>query len=156
MPKQVKDVADRYKSQICDKMLELVATNTPEDHLLGGFACALKHYLSQNDANKLSTILEHVNTYLEFALNNVNQFGSIGYLELFITILQNKSKMKNLDKNVILNIWNACKENLVVYDRCEEYSQLVVLIVSHINEEFSEVLKTLLNISVSAYLFFNS
>lgn len=155
MSKDVKNVADSYKSSICKEITELVLQNKPKEHLLLGYAHSLRHYLSQKDQNeKIMQLLKHMDAYVEFALKKSQNFHTAGYLILFITILQNKSQIPEFEETLILKFWNACKENVSVYSRFEEYSQLMVLIVGHVsNEKFPDVIQDMLEISVSIIYF---
>ncbi|XP_023026512.2 uncharacterized protein [Leptinotarsa decemlineata] len=151
MPKDVKNIADSYKELICERILQLVLKNEPTESLVAGYAYSLKHYLSQNNADKIAEFLNVFDKYNQFALGDGNNFGKTGYLTLFTTVLQNKSKIKAVGEAFPLNVWNACKGNDSVYSRSEEYSQLISLIVGHIpNENFEVFTKELLNISESA------
>lgn len=150
MPKEVKHVADEYKTKISTEITRLVQKEEPQEYLLLGYVHAMRNFFSQNDQENTSRLLKHLNSYIDFAMNTTHS-STMGYLTLFTTILQNKTKV-DLEGDKMKKFWNVCKENLSVCSRFEEYSQLVVLIVSHnSNEEFSGVMEDLLDISVRTY-----
>ncbi|KAG5870299.1 hypothetical protein JTB14_018096 [Gonioctena quinquepunctata] len=152
MPKEIKNVADDYKTFICDKILQLVSNNEPTDSSLAGFAYSFKHHLSQNNEEKLSECLNILDKYVEFALSKINELGAIGYLTLFPTILQNKTKIKTIKEDFPLKVWNVCKDNDSLHSGFEDYYQLIMLIVGHIpNEHFSTFMADLLNNSEKVF-----
>lgn len=156
MPKDVKNVADSYKSSICNGISQLISQNKPREHLLLGYAHVLRHYLGQKEQDeKITQLLQHLDAYVTFALKKSQNFHTAGYLNLFITILQNKSKIPEFEETLAMRFWNACKDNLSVYSRFEEYAQLIVLIIGHVsNEGFSDVMRDLLDISVRITSFY--
>ncbi|KAJ8949965.1 hypothetical protein NQ318_002373 [Aromia moschata] len=133
------------RPQYAKKILEAISENNPEVNLVNGYSYALKTFLSQGD-EKLSALLEHFNSYVEFAIGDLENSSS--YLSLFTTILQNKSKIELLNDEFLYKVWNVYKDNENVNLIMEEYAQLVVLIFGHIpNETFSVVTKDLLDIT---------
>lgn len=150
MRKEVKTKADSYKTTICDEITKIISENKPKEYLLIGYAYALRHVLAQNDKEKINLLLKRFDIYTEFSFENCQKFESPDFLILFTTILQNKSKISNFEDGLTVKFWNTCREHLSVYKSCEEFSQLMVLIVGHVsNEEFPNVMKDLLDISVS-------
>lgn len=152
MPKDVKNVAESYKIKIFDEIIQIIKGNKPEEHLLIGYSCALRQVLAYNDEEKITLLSQHFEDYIRFCLENSQTFNSLNYLVLFTTVLQNKSKISNFEDDLTVKIWNAIKENLRMYESFEECTQLMVLIVAHVsNEEFPNVMKDLLDMSVSFY-----
>lgn len=150
MPKEVKKTADAYKTTICDEISRLVEQETPQEFLLVGYAYSLRQFFSQNDAGKESELLKHLNTYVDYAMMNPEKFNTAGHLILFITVLQNKSKIPDFDDGWVYKFWNALKGNLGVCRKFDECLQLVVLIMGNVsNETFPGVMSDLLGISVS-------
>lgn len=150
MPKEVKNVAESYKTTICNEITQLIIKDKPQEHILLGYATALRHFLGQNDEENIPHLLKHLNAYVEYALNDCQHFQTTGYLILFTTVLQNKSKIPEFDDGLAVKFWEACKENPLVYSKFDEYSQLIVLIVGHVgNEGFPDIMKDLLGLSVS-------
>lgn len=150
MSKEVKTVADSYKTAICTNIFELLQTNAPNETILMGYAYVLRHFFGQNDVEKVPQLLQYLARFVDFALENSLGFTTGSYLLLFVTILQNKSKIPEFDDVLVTKFWDACKENLTDDGRFEEYTQLVMLVIGHVsNENFHDVLGDLLNISVS-------
>ncbi|KAJ8930657.1 hypothetical protein NQ314_016519 [Rhamnusium bicolor] len=150
MPKDVKNAAEMYKTVICDKVLKLCSKNKPAPCLTSGYALALRNFISQNEEEKLSKLLNSLNSYVDFALEGTTKCES-GDLMLIVTLLQNKSKLKSLSDDFLQRVWNAYKENEGIHSRYEEYSLLIVLIFGHIpNEEFTTVTTDLLSITVKS------
>ncbi|CAH1179596.1 unnamed protein product [Phaedon cochleariae] len=148
LPKETKITGENMKNNICDKISKLVSEETPNVTLLAGYAYIMKNYLSQNDDEKITELSNTLDSYLNLILTNRNCYDKFGCLSLLITVLQNKSKLKNIDDDFPLKIWNAFKEDDSVYSRFEEYSQLILLIVGHIpNDQFQVFMSDLLNIS---------
>lgn len=154
MSKEVKNVAESYKIKICNEILQVTINNKPEDSQLIGYTYALRHFLTQNEEEQAFQLLQHLNVYVDFAITNCQTCDTAGYLILFITILQNKSKIPGFEEESIIKFWNSCKENVTVYSRFEEYSQLVTLIVGHVsNEVFPDVMRGFLDTTVSFWRF---
>lgn len=150
MSSEMKDVCDHYKSTLFEKIWLQAQRNTPTNVLLLGYAHALKYYLGQN--YKQGTELEtNLKQYVDFALKSSDYVGSV---TLFITVSQNKSLISTLEKGILLNIWNACKEKNSVFNKQDAYSKLVVNISQHTSlEEFEIITKDLLSVTVSHNLF---
>ncbi|CAG9856436.1 unnamed protein product [Phyllotreta striolata] len=151
VPKEVKSLTENYKSSICKGICDLVLTSEPNDHLVCGYAQALKILFVQNEDEKLQKMLEVLNSYVNFALEKKEDFDKTGYLLLFNTVLNNKTKIDEFDDELYLKIWDLCKCNEKVFARTEEYSQLVFLMVCLMsNEQFDRVIEDLAFLSIDA------
>lgn len=155
MSKEIKTVAENYKSTICNKICDLVLKNQPNEHLILAYAYVLKTFFAQNDEQQISKLLNVMTSYINFALEREEEFDKIGYLLLFNTVFQNKPKIKEFDEDLPLKIWQICKTNKKVFSRIEEFSQLMLLMICYIsNDQFNHIIKDLSVLSVSTYCLF--
>lgn len=153
MSKNIKNTLEKYKSIICYKILGVVLQNKPLAVLLDGYCLALKHFLFNNEEEKLSELLMSLNSYVDLALKDEEYPES--NLMLLITVLDNKVKMQAvIGEEFSLKIWNAYKEKESSYSRTDKLPQLVKLIFGQAsNDEFTIITTDLLNITVGIFVF---
>ncbi|CAG9772758.1 unnamed protein product [Ceutorhynchus assimilis] len=132
-----KEKLNQYKDTILTKMSKFVCKS---EYSVEAYATCLKHYLTlENSSETLKQLLEKLDSYLNYALENISNENKHECALLFNAILQNKTKINSAD-NIVLRIWTACKK----VDIGEEDCQLVRLIVTLIaNEEFEILVKDL-------------
>ncbi|XP_057669503.1 uncharacterized protein LOC130901874 [Diorhabda carinulata] len=150
LPKEIKSMAENFKLIICNKIYELVLTSDPEDFLLPGYVYTMRMFIAQEETEKISQLETILKSYLEFSLQKYEEFDKSSYLQLFNTVLQNKTVLKTNVDDLPLKIWKVCKNNQTVYKRFDEFSPLMLLIVGCVsNEDFFSIMEDLLFISES-------
>lgn len=152
MSKNIKNAVEKYKSIICDKILDVVLQTKPTTNLIDGYSLALKYFVFNNE-EKLSQLLIHLDLYVNLALQETEHPES--NLMLFITILENKGKMLAIvGDDFPPKIWNAYKERDWIYSETDKLPHLVKMIFGLTSiDEFTVIITDLLKITVSISYF---
>ncbi|XP_018577936.1 uncharacterized protein LOC108916212 [Anoplophora glabripennis] len=145
--KNIKNVVEKYKSIICDKILDIVLQNKPMAILIDGYCLSLKHFLFNNEEEKLSKLLTSLNSYVDLALKDTEYPES--NFTLLIIVLENKVKMQpTIGDEFFLKMWNVYKEKDWIYSRTDKLPQMAKLIFGQAsNEEFMIITTDLLNLT---------
>lgn len=140
----LKEEIHSYKEKILKKLSKLIGKS---DYLVEAYAICLKHYFSaEKESDTLKNLLEKLESYIEYSLANICEENKNGCAMLFTFLLQNHTQIAGVKDDIVLKIWNSCKQ----IDIGPNFAHLISLVVSQIpNEEFQVIVQDLGSLTVS-------